>query len=283
MNRWSTLKHAVAQHGTSVLVSVAATKGSVPRETDAWMIVTPAGFHGSIGGGTLEWKAMAEAQAMLMKSERKRIVDYVLGPDLGQCCGGWMQLAFEAFDQADAKNLTTQRDGPQNQQRHLYLFGAGHVGRALVLALAPLPFNVHWIDPRPSAFPAVFPQNVTPVQNADCLEILQVVPDGSLTYVMTHSHALDLSIVDTALRNPNVAHVGVIGSATKRARFEKRLAEAGVSPERIVSLICPVGIPGIASKHPAAIAASVVAQVLQMDSALSSALPVESQQRNVSQ
>ena len=81
---------------------------------------------------------------------------------------------------------------------------------------------------------------------------------------MSHSHSLDLEIVDAAMRNENVAHVGLIGSATKRARFEKRLAEAGVDPQRIASLICPIGVGGITSKHPAAIAAAVAAQVLQL-------------------
>ena len=269
MNRWTTLQDAVTRHGHCVLVTVAATKGSVPRGTDAWMIVTSQGFHGSIGGGTLEWKAMAEAQTMLTQRVDHRSLDYVLGPDLGQCCGGRVQIEFKRYDQ---DNLVPTKPVTSESHRHIYLFGAGHVGRALALALAPLPFKVMWIDPRPNAFPSLVPQNVTLLQPDDPVLALRDGPVGSLVFVMSYSHTLDLAIVDAALRNENISHVGLIGSATKRARFEKRLHEAGVEQARIAGLICPIGVGGIACKHPAAIAAAVAAQVLQIDSALFAAM-----------
>jgi xanthine dehydrogenase accessory factor len=269
MNRWSTLSKAIAGHGACALVTVVSTKGSVPRGTDAWMIVTPAGFHGSIGGGTLEWKAMAEAQAMLARHDVKRSVEYVLGPDLGQCCGGRVQVDIEVYDQSALQMIEVIALNETELRRQIYLFGAGHVGRALVLALAPLPFDVMWIDPRPNAFPSVAPQNITMIQQDDIPSSLIDAPGGVLVFVMTHSHALDLAIVDASLRNTNIAYTGLIGSATKRARFEKRLGEAGVEPKRIADLICPIGIGGITSKHPAAIAAAVAAQILQLDSCLS--------------
>jgi xanthine dehydrogenase accessory factor len=265
MNRWTTLQDAVTRHGDCVLLTVAATKGSAPRGTDAWMIVTAHGFHGSIGGGTLEWKAMAEAQAMLAQSVERRTADYVLGPDLGQCCGGRMQIEFRRYDR---DNLGHIKAVPAETCRRVYLFGAGHVGRALVLALAPLPFEIVWIDPRPNAFPSLVPQNVSLLQPEDPVLALRDGPVGSLVFVMSHSHSLDLAIVDAALRIDTISHVGLIGSATKRARFEKRLHEAGVEQARIAGLICPIGVGGITSKHPAAIAAAVAAQVLQIDSAL---------------
>ncbi len=274
MNRWSVLVAAVKQHGPCVLVSVAATKGSVPRGTDAWMIVTPQGFHGSIGGGTLEWKAMAEAQVMLSKQGIKRSIDYVLGPDLGQCCGGRVQVEFVVYERSRLAEIESFALNGAKVNRHIYIFGAGHVGRALVLALAPLPFDVTWIDPRPNAFPTLVPQNVSILQTDDPLTCLSVAPIGSLAFVMSHSHALDLAIVDASLRNTCIAHTGLIGSATKRARFEKRLKDAAVDHERIARLICPIGVGGIASKHPAAIAASVSAQILQLDSNLSAAVAV---------
>jgi xanthine dehydrogenase accessory factor len=279
MNCLVTLRDAVARHGPSVLVTVAATKGSVPRGTDAWMIVTPQGFHGSVGGGTLEWKAMAEAQTMLAQRVEYRMIDYVLGPDLGQCCGGRVQIKFKRYDQDTLAYIKGEPDEPH---RHTYLFGAGHVGRALVLALALLPFKVLWIDPRPNAFPSAVPQNVTLFQPDDVISVLLDAPRGSLVFVMSHSHTLDLAIVDAALRNANISHVGLIGSATKRARFEKRLHEAGVNQPRISSLICPIGVSGIASKHPSAIATAVAAQVLQLDSALlANAQQAQLQQKTV--
>jgi xanthine dehydrogenase accessory factor len=280
MNRWSTLARAVEKQGPCALISILSTKGSTPRDTDAWMIVTSQGFHGSIGGGTLEWKAMAEAQSMLHKQEKRRVSDFVLGPDLGQCCGGRMQIEIEIFDAQSLPRIAARAKADETDARQIYLFGAGHVGRALVLALAPLPFEVLWIDPRPNAFPAATPTNVNMIQPEDPVSCLADVPNGSFAFVMSHSHALDLAIVDAALRNENLSHVGLIGSATKRARFEKRLAEAGVNAARIESLICPIGVGGITSKHPSAIAAAVTAQVLQLESSLKATRAAELQNLN---
>jgi xanthine dehydrogenase accessory factor len=269
MNRWATLVRAVQSHGPCALINVLSTKGSTPRDADAWMIITPNGFHGSIGGGTLEWKAMAEAQAMLAKQQQKRVMDFTLGPDLGQCCGGRMQIEIEVFDVKSLPQLAERQElDAAPKLRDIYLFGAGHVGRSLVLALAPLHFQVIWIDPRPNAFPEATPGNAKLIQPDDPLSCLESVRLGSLAFIMSHSHALDLALVDATLRNEKFAHVGLIGSATKRARFEKRLAEAGVDPARIQAMICPIGVGGITSKHPAAIAAAVVAQVLQLDAQL---------------
>jgi xanthine dehydrogenase accessory factor len=265
MNCATILKNAVHKNGPCAFVRVLNTKGSTPRGTDAWMIVTNHGFHGSIGGGTLEWKVMAEAQAMLRKKEKKRLLNIVLGPDLGQCCGGRMQIEIAIHDETSVQQI----DDRTEAARQIYLFGAGHVGRALVLALAPLPFDVQWIDPRPNAFPALTPANVTMIQPEDPVTVVTDAPPGALAFVMTHSHALDLAIIDAALRNRNFEYVGLIGSATKRARFENRLSEATVDAARIAALICPIGVGGITSKHPAAIAAAVAAQILQLDSQLS--------------
>jgi xanthine dehydrogenase accessory factor len=269
VNRWSTLSKAITRDGACALVTVVSTQGSVPRGTDAWMIVTPEGFHGSIGGGTLEWKAMAEAQAMLARHAPKRSVDYVLGPDLGQCCGGRMQVDIEVYNASALQMIDEMALKETEKRRQIYLFGAGHVGRALVLALAPLPFDVTWIDQRPNAFPSAVPLNTAMFRQDDFASCLSAAPSGSLAFVMTHSHALDLAIVDASLRNTNISHTGLIGSATKRARFEKRLGEAGIEPKRIADLICPIGVGGITSKHPATIAAAVTAQILQLDSRLS--------------
>ncbi len=139
--------------------------------------------------------------------------------------------------------------------QHIHLWGAGHVGRALVMALAPLPFQISWWDARTNAFPSIVPQNVTcRTGNPNEME------DDAFVLVMSHSHALDFEIVDYALRNPAFSFVGLIGSQTKRARFIKRLREAGVDATR---LTCPIGVSSLKSKLPAAIAASVVVQMLE--------------------
>ena len=286
MSVWTLIARTLEAQGTCAMVSVTRAEGSVPREEGARMVVTRDGFHGTIGGGTLEWKALAEAQRLLGKQPQAKMLTQSLGPDLGQCCGGRVTLAIECFDassltqaselaareQAGPFTLTTRLPGVVEnfgaRRRAVLVFGAGHVGRALILTLAPLPFDVIWADPRPEAFPGAMPQNVTGIAG-DPLEVVAAAPEGALAFIMSHSHALDLQIADAALKNPAIAHVGVIGSATKRARFERRLRDAGVDNARVEAMICPIGIGGIRSKLPAAIAVSVAAQLITLDEALS--------------
>jgi xanthine dehydrogenase accessory factor len=288
MKVWSHIVKTLEAHGTCAMVSVVKVEGSAPREAGARIIVTPLGFHGTIGGGTLEWHAIAKAQALLGKPTQHRLSVHSLGPDLGQCCGGRVQLVTEVFaanDLVEARSFAAQEEkgvfavsgrilAPDfseqfgDSNRKLYLFGAGHVGRALVLALAPLPFDVIWIDPREGAFPSVVPSNVVTIQSGDPVAEIANAPSDSFALVMTHSHALDLEITDAVLRNSRFTYAGLIGSATKRARFSKRLRESGVPDENISGLVCPIGVPGVKSKHPAAIAAATVAQLLEKDELL---------------
>jgi xanthine dehydrogenase accessory factor len=156
-------------------------------------------------------------------------------------------------------------------RRRVLLFGAGHVGKALILALAPHPFDILWVDSRPDAFPSISPEQVRFLHTADPVSALRDAPSGAFVLVMTHSHALDLQIVESALGAERFGYVGLIGSATKRARFVKRLTDAGLTAEAIEALVCPVGIEGIRSKRPAAIAAAVTAQLLGRDEALRAA------------
>ncbi len=312
---WSRLRDAIDRHHRAAMVTVAVVRGSSPREPGARMIVNPDGsFTGTIGGGALEWQAFGLAQGMLGRDDgpRAECRPFALGPELGQCCGGRVELVLEVFGpeardmvagfaarEAAGPFATTGRISPGgvdrqvspepfapghaelaggvlregfgDARRPLILFGAGHVGRALALALAPLPFAVTWVDPRPDAFPAHLPPNVSPRHLADPATVLADAPDGAFVVVMTHSHALDLDIVAVALRADRFPHVGLIGSDTKRARFEKRLAEMGLPAERIARLVCPIGIPGIDSKAPAVIAAATAAELLVHDEALRAA------------
>jgi xanthine dehydrogenase accessory factor len=144
----------------------------------------------------------------------------------------------------------------------LYLFGAGHVGRALVLALAPLPFRTRWIDSRREMFPDRAPANVVMVHASEPALELAAAPDGAQALVMTHSHALDLRIVSAALGQRRFSFVGLIGSATKRARFVSQMRAAGLAEEAIAQLTCPIGLAGVEGKEPAVIAAAVAAQLL---------------------
>lgn len=268
MKVWGHILDVLERQGRCALVSVVATQGSAPRDEGARMVVTLDGYHGTIGGGALEWRAIAAAQAMLPKGAGVRCTSHALGPELGQCCGGRVDLLTEVFDRTSLDTVRERASQAGAKPRPVLVFGAGHVGRALILALAPFDFDVVWIDARASAFPGATPRNVTAIKPDDPLAVLADASPGSLVFIMTHSHALDLAITDAALQNPAIAHVGLIGSATKRARFEKRLREGGIAGDRIAALICPIGIAAIASKEPAAIALATAAQIVSLDEAL---------------
>ncbi len=153
MNLAARARTLLARGIPAALVRVAAVKGSAPREEGAAMLVTADGIAGSIGGGTLEWKAMAEAQRLLRAGSGRSVMRYALGPDLGQCCGGNVEIVTEVVNEAVLETLAD--DGVKG--RRLYLFGAGHVGRALVLVLAQTDFEIIWCDPVPAPFPAPCP------------------------------------------------------------------------------------------------------------------------------
>jgi len=315
MQVWRTIEAILERGEPCALVSVLAVKGSAPREAGARMVVTAAGgFHGTIGGGALEWQALGAAQRLISQGAAEALVDKkVLGPDLGQCCGGTARLLIERFEAGDLAHVTqlaaaetagrfatTGRLGGRHlarsieaategqtpialkpdgtitetfgeRRRAVMLFGAGHVGRALMLALAPLPFEVRWIDPRPDAFPAHVAPNVTLDNRGDPPAALADAPDGAFVVIVTHSHALDLAVIEAALAAKRFGYVGVIGSRTKRARFVSRLKKIGCGEEAANAFVCPIGIEGIGSRLPAAIAAGVAAQLLQYDALVKTA------------
>ncbi len=315
---WPTIERFLAQHGAAVLVTLAESVGSSPREVGARMIVRPDGrFCGTIGGGALEWLALAEAQQMLATTGRAsafRRLSKALGPELGQCCGGRVVMTLQRFERCDLDNVlpfaaaeragcfltisepgrpthrllaTGRSEGPSyvtlpgdriaerfgEDATPLYLFGAGHVGKSVVLALAPLAFAVKWIDPRPGAFPSHVPGNVTCHTGIEPSPLLETAPDGAFVAIMSHSHALDLDVTAAALLARRFPYVGLIGSATKRARFTGALRAIGLGEDDIDRLVCPIGITQIRDKAPASIAAAVAAQLLIRRDAIAAAAP----------
>ena len=147
---------------------------------------------------------------------------------------------------------------------HLVLFGAGHVGRALVKTLAPLPCTISWIDERSNEFPKQLPPNVTADINEDPESAVDAAPPGSYYLVMTHSHALDQALAERILRRGDFAYFGMIGSRTKRTKFEHRLQSRGITDAQLQSMTCPIGVSGIKGKEPAVIAVAVAAELLQV-------------------
>jgi xanthine dehydrogenase accessory factor len=220
-------------------------------------------------GGRVEWRIETfdrhdvEGLAGLAAAEARgrATVRAALGPD------GRIERRLEADRRGEALTAAGPEEGGWTEPlgesaRAVYLFGAGHVGRALALALAPLPFALRWIDSRREAFPARAPANVALIHAKEPAAELAHAPDGALIVVMTHSHALDLEIIAEALRAERFGYVGLIGSATKRARFLSQMRAAGLPEAALMKLVCPIGLAGIAGKDPAVIAASTAAQLL---------------------
>jgi xanthine dehydrogenase accessory factor len=309
-----------------VRVLVAGVRGSAPREPGAWMLVSPTGIHGTIGGGNLEWQAMGAAQSLLAAADPTtsvRLRQLVLGRELGQCCGGVVQLWLERFTPADlallrraahagsagrSAAIVTELSGesvvrrllargsPGRQARlHyaassdesailleplerssavLWLYGAGHVGQALIRILGELPFDVTWIDSRAELLPEPLPDNVRPLCSRAPTGTVALAPAAARFLVMTHDHALDYALCRRILERGDFAWLGLIGSKSKGARFRSRLARDGTAPDAIGRLVCPIGVAGVASKWPAAIAVGVTAQLLQgLESSLDARSP----------
>jgi xanthine dehydrogenase accessory factor len=255
----------------AVLVSVSSTAGSAPRETGAWMAVFAQAQVGTIGGGHVEFDAIARARAILVgavSAGGHAVHRYALGPALGQCCGGVMHLRFERVGAADIPALAARLVSVSRvRTQPVALFGGGHVGHALVQVLANLPFGLTWIDSRDGVFPAQLPQSVTcehsdPVQAA----VADVAP-CSLVLIMSFSHAEDLDIVAACLlrqrEQGDLPYIGLIGSQTKWATFRHRLEARGFSPAELAHVTCPIGVSGISGKEPEVIAVAVAAQLLQ--------------------
>ncbi|WP_374632311.1 xanthine dehydrogenase accessory protein XdhC [Ferrovibrio sp.] len=243
----------------AVLVTVASVDGSAPREAGAKMIVTGDATLHTIGGGELEFQAIAIARRLLGGRGGPSLRRFPLGPSLGQCCGGSVTLLFE----------------PRRPEHFtVALFGAGHVGRAVAAVFGTLNCQLRWFDPRPDAFPDIVPPNASVEVTATPEREVDALPDGAWLLIMTHSHQLDLSLTARALRKDRFSYVGLIGSDTKRARFEKRLRELDIPEARIKALACPIGIEGISGKQPGEIAIAAAADILRRREAGLARLPV---------
>lgn len=287
------LATAIASHGAVARVVIAALQGSSPREVGAAMLVWATGQSGTIGGGALEHRATLRARAMLAGGGT-RLDRLALGPALGQCCGGAVTLLTEVHTRVpDGAIIARSTDGspmplavkrifadfrnqgripaPQLVQgwmvepaarpaRQIWIWGAGHVGRALVHTLSPLPdIAITWIDTAPDRFPAA-PENTRLLPGPDPGRAVSLAPPEAEHLIVTYSHALDLELCHRLLTH-GFRSAGLIGSATKWARFRSRLTALGHAPASIARIRCPIGDPAL-GKHPQAIAIGVAASFL---------------------
>ncbi|MEE9387601.1 MAG: xanthine dehydrogenase accessory protein XdhC [Paracoccaceae bacterium] len=289
------LRDAVAVHGRVARVVVAQVQGSAPREVGAAMLVWPGGQSGTIGGGALELDAAA--RALTGEDWLERIA---LGPARGQCCGGAVTLVAQVWDAAQLAEIdgdvvvrrargaaqmplqvkallraARASDAPietglvagwmiepiAKPSRHVWIYGAGHVGRAIVSVLAPLPdVAITWVDSSADRFPLQTPETITQLVAGNPADVVQYAPSGAEHLVLTYSHAMDLEICHQLLSH-GFAKAGLIGSKTKWARFGRKLAALGHSQAQISQIRCPIGRPEL-GKHPQAIAIGVAGEFL---------------------
>ncbi|EZH78963.1 molybdenum cofactor sulfurylase [Ectopseudomonas composti] len=246
---WISALADLQQQGEAcVLVTIIEERGSTPRNAGSKMVVTAERIFETIGGGHLEYKAMEMAREMLAtRSQDTRLERFSLGASLGQCCGGATVLLFEPMGQ------------PQAQ---IAVFGAGHVGRALVPLLASLPCKVRWIDSRENEFPEHIPAGAQKVANDEVVDEVENMPPGSYYIVMTHNHQLDLELTAAILKRGDFAYYGLIGSKTKRVKFEHRLRERGFEEALMARMRCPMGLAEVKGKLPVEIAVSIAGEVI---------------------
>ncbi|NUP87248.1 MAG: xanthine dehydrogenase accessory protein XdhC [Burkholderiaceae bacterium] len=252
------------------LVQVLSSRGSVPREAGTRMLVAADAVAGTIGGGHLEWQAIAHARERLhgglAEPDDRHIV---LGPTLGQCCGGALTLRTEALTPHSLERW------PATAARFwLQMHGAGHVGSAIASLLAGIACRVQWVDERDDAFASelALPPHIERLCIEPAAAEVAQAPAGAYFLVLTHSHALDERITDAVLRRGDFGYLGLIGSSSKRARFVHRFEQRGIRAQDLARLTCPIGVAGVAGKEPEVIAVAVVAQLLQASASRSSAV-----------
>lgn len=246
---------------SDMYVQIVNTKGSAPRDAGTAMKVTLDTTKGTIGGGELEYRAIAFTRELIARGMAGTTRTYALGPSLGQCCGGSVKLRFTREEcPIDVTFGTVQPSiGHRQHPEFLWIWGAGHVGRAVVQAAPPQAFKITWIDDAKTRFPDDIPTHVTAMPTADMPLLASRAPAYAHHLIFTYSHEIDLALC-AALLKRGAASIGLIGSDTKWTRFAKRLREMGLDPAPIT---CPIGDKSL-GKHPQKIASGAIANLLQM-------------------
>ncbi|MBB6486219.1 xanthine dehydrogenase accessory protein XdhC [Rhizobium lusitanum] len=246
----------------SILVEVTGVAGSAPRDTDAWMLVSEHAIFATIGGGQLEYMAIDQARRALRSGLAAEPMSVPLGPEIGQCCGGRVGLAFTALNPQLANDLVARSDREMAARPHVYVFGAGHVGDALAMALSLAPLRVVLVDTREDELTACTVPRIETCLTAMPEAVVRDAPAGSSFVILTHDHALDFLITAEALKRSDAAYVGMIGSKTKRATFRNWLAREIGHADLFDRLICPIGGTAIKDKRPTVIATLAAAEIM---------------------
>ena len=265
MNGWVEAAQESEHRGEPyVLLTLLGSRGSTPRDSGTKMLVTADTTRCTIGGGHLEYKAIEIAREMLASSDaQQRIENFPLGARLGQCCGGSASVLFESFP---------------GSRVNIMLFGAGHVGQALVTILGQLPCRVQWVDSREEQFAGSLPANVRAVVSDSPQDEVAAMPPGSYYIVMTHNHPLDFAITEAVIRRRDARYMGLIGSDTKWKRFRMRFEHRDYTAADIAAVRCPIGLAAVPGKLPMEVATSVAGEII---AEYQSDLPAATTQRGV--
>ena len=251
-------------HPAAILAELTAVRGSSPREQGAFMLISPSATLGTIGGGALEYMVIDRSRQVLRDGISSDLMDIPLGPEIGQCCGGRVEVALRPL--RDGAALVARLAARQAARPHVYVFGAGHVGQALARALLPLPLNLHVIDTRAEEL-ALLPPEIEARVVAMPEAVVRAAPAGSSFVILTHDHALDFLIAAEALARSDAPYVAMVGSKTKRARFASWYRdEAGGRDAALGRLVLPIGSrafpQGLGDKRPEVIAALAAAEIM---------------------
>lgn len=256
----SSLSDFLVSHSSVIRIALTRVRGSSPRNEGTEMFVAPSALWGTIGGGQLEYLAIEAARDMLRCGTLQRDMDVPLGPEIGQCCGGRVEMQLIRMRASDKRAVQDRARQNDAALPRVYVLGAGHVGRALANVLQYMPVTCVLIDPRPEEIAlntANVETRISVMPEADIWN----APAGSAFIVLTHDHALDFLLTAAALERGDAAYVGMIGSATKRAKF-KNWAHKQCDGQTIEQLNCPIGASGSRDKRPSVIAAFVLAEVM---------------------
>jgi xanthine dehydrogenase accessory factor len=251
----------LAREPVAIVAELISVRGSSPRNEGTFMLVGAETLYGTIGGGALEYLVIDHARRLITSGRAAEVLDVPLGPEIGQCCGGRVAVALRHLTPEMAEDLAAREASESERRPHIYVFGAGHVGRALAAYLALLPVRAYVVDTRRDELFG-FPETVETIAAAMPEAVVRAAPPGSAYVILTHDHALDFLIAQEALARADAPYVGMVGSRTKRARFAKWYLGEGGSRAALDRLVLPIGAQGLGDKRPQVIAALAAAEIM---------------------
>ncbi|WP_421759174.1 xanthine dehydrogenase accessory protein XdhC [Devosia sp.] len=259
------LRAFLGANPAAIVAELTAVRGSSPRAAGTFMLISAEAQIGTIGGGALEYMVIDRARQVLRDGGHEDSLDIPLGPEIGQCCGGRVDVALRRVTEAQAQELVGRIEAEKAARPHVVMFGAGHVGHALAQALSALPLQVQVIDTRPDELVG-FPHDVETQAVAMPEAMVRSAPQGSAFVILTHDHALDFLIAAEALQRQDAPYVGMVGSLTKKAKFRSWYLSEGYPAAALERLVLPIGgaaFPGgVGDKRPEVIAALAAAEIM---------------------